>query len=305
MNRRNFTTISDQDLAMGLKYNELLDPLLYFKVLKTKTLFNMSTYPHGLKSFRKLLKKFEQHEFIGMITEDRFSEKLIYPKESLLRESKGNRWKDYFVHDTSLPTIKIHWQIAYIARVMGNFKKCDKYESYINSEGPYYDFHIAMESKTRIFYDLHAFFFDQNSEEKQLKKLFKAHNWGGLYFSILFVNQWDESLQGQLIQRYIRQSERPYVAWCFLHPSHTSWKDIQSSPLITLDKSMTLGEFVTGAAEKMTIELQTALIKEKSEEEVSEEPPAEEQGINALLLLILMAAWAFFLWLMFSLGVFV
>ena len=154
--RPHFTKISDKDLTVGLKYQGILDPLLYFKVLRTKDLLERSSYKHGIKSFRKLLKKFERHGVIGMIAEDQFSEQFIYPKESSIRKILGDEWKKYFVHDESLENIKLHWQVARIAQILGRFKECSDSKSYINSEGHYYDFQIIMDSETRVFYDLYS-----------------------------------------------------------------------------------------------------------------------------------------------------
>ena len=166
--RHNFTNISDLDLKTGERVKDL-SPLLYFRVLKTNELLERSSYPHSLKSFRKLLAKFEKMELIGAKREDPFSPKLIYPKEKLIREYRGNRWKEYFITDESLKRLKFYWQIGKLYRIMGHIGNDSEGKSYINSSGPWFDFHLKLKPRETMYYGLYANTPNGRSEEEVLE----------------------------------------------------------------------------------------------------------------------------------------
>ena len=222
--RHNFTNISDIDLKIGVQVKHL-SPLLYFRVLKTNELFGRSGYSHSLKSFRKLLAKFEKMELVGAKREGAFSPKLLYPKKRLLRWRWGNRWSEYFVTDENLKTLKFYWQIGKLCQIMQSTGKNLEVNSYINSKGPWFDFYLRLKRKEVMCYGLYANLPNGRSEEEFWEQLKNNFVRGCVFNSIILTQTWNKKYQRKLMSRYLKGKRLESVAWCHIKESFTNKED--------------------------------------------------------------------------------
>lgn len=256
--RHNFTKISDQDLEMGYKSKAILSPLLFFKVLRTLEMMKHSPYPHGIKSFRKLLQKLERQEFIGVVSESKFAEQFIYPKEKLLRHYWGERWRQYFVHGEDVDTVKLHWQIAKIYRTFSSQKSYMRSESYINNSGPHFDFCFQRFGVDRVMsYGLYGYFANEENETSYFQNLREKFYEGRICTPIIVTRDWNEELQRELLRHYFGDSHLlKKIAFCHIERSFETKKQLSSTTLMTVDSTFTLEQYIMGEAERIETELE-------------------------------------------------
>ena len=248
--RPNFTNISDLDLELKGKAKKL-DPLFYYKVLKTRELFNRTNKREGIKNFRKWINKLEKMGLVGTIRENRFSEQFIYIKERLLQIDKGENWKHYTVHDESLESIKFHWQIGKMYRVFTQQGSHLRNDSYINTNGRSYDFKFELWGAKAMIYGLFAIFPWGEDEKAKFEDLRERIEESYITIPIFLTRDWDEILQRELSKHYFRSRWPRKVAWCHIKDSDKTKEDFLNAPLITIKESMSLGDFLNGEAERI------------------------------------------------------
>ena len=246
--RHNFTKISDDDLDVGSERLRKLGPLLYFRVLRTQELMRRSGYKHGIKSFHKFLVKLKEQGFIGTISEDKFSQQFVYPKERFIRHYDGDKWKKYALPDESLDTIKLYWQMAQAFQLLAGRKACSEKESYTNNKGPYFDFRFVSDLR----FGMYVYFPPEDDEAHYFKnlrdKIFNAY----LEMPILFTREWDIGLFRGLTEHYFEGKKvMDKLAWCHMDESRMTKVQILSAPLITTRVTTTLDEYVTSEAKNM------------------------------------------------------
>ena len=266
--KHDFTKILDYELLIKSRFKNPLSPLLYFKVLKTKELMRRMNYEHGIKSFRKLLIKYEK---LGLIKRKRESSNscwYIYPAEKLLRERYEEKWKDYFVYDEEIDTLKFHWQTGKIFELLS--KESSEENSYINcSPYPHYDFKFDHYIDRRLIFGLYTCLYEneEKDEETFFKDLSKRHREGGISHPIILTRFWNEKAQKVFIDVFFEYFKNE-IAWCHIEESYETKKDFLNAKLMTLNKKMTLGEYIQGGAEKILEEI--------------ENPPEEEEEDKGL-----------------------
>ena len=282
--RHNFTNISDEDLEIGHGRRRMLGPLLFYRVLRTRELMRRTGYPHGIKSFRKLLAKLKKQELIGTISEDKFSQQYVYPREKLLRRSKGERWEKYSLHDESLETVKFYWKLAKIHQWLTARKENFQSESYINDGGPNFDFSFDMSFENTISFGMYAYFppkGERDHFENIEDRVFK----GWISIPIFFTRSWDKKLQRKLTKEHFQPPRMYEAAWCHLDDRRMTREEILAAPLETLKSSMTLEEFVMGGAHKIEKELGDRYAP-KFEEEKKEDDPLTWKDVQEILVLV-------------------
>ena len=248
--RHNFTKIKGRDLEIGVGFKNYIEPLLYYKVLRTKELKRRTGYKHGIKSYRKFLNKYEKLGLIGTVSEDQFSEQYIYAKERLLRIYKNDLWKSYSVDSETIESIKLHWQVA---KVKQYFTKKDAYfdKTYINEDGPYFEFSISTYDngmQTFAFYTDYRGINEQNYFGNLHKKFKEAYS----DVAIIFTQTFDIELLRELTKYYLSEKSRvELIGWCHMHTGLETKEQIKNAKVITLDDSFTLDEFINGGASKI------------------------------------------------------
>lgn len=244
--RHNFTKLTELDLEIKDKHRKILTSVLFYRVLRTRELFKKSGYFHGIKSFHKLIARFKEKEFIGIVSESHFSEQFIYPKEKLLREYKGKHWRDYSLHDESLSTLKLYWQLSQVYQWIISLEENFESDSYINNEGPNYDFLFDLKEKRRLNFALYAYFPPKGDEAPYFKGLQNKLSKEFIDVPILFTREWDIHLQ-RCLTEYFFAGEKVMraVAWCHLDESFMTRKEILSAPLMTLEGTTTLQKYLT------------------------------------------------------------
>lgn len=246
--RHNFTNISDDDLEVGSKRLKKFGPLLYFRVLQTQELMRRTGYKHGIKSFHKFLVKLNTLGFIEKISEDKFSQQFVYPRERLIRRYDGNKWQKYALPDESLDTIKLYWQMAKAFQWLTSHKSSSEKNSYANNKGPYFDFRFV----SGLRFGMYAYFPPEDDEAQYFKSLSSKISNAFLEMPILFTREWDVELFRELTKHYFAGKEvMDKLAWCHMDASRMTKEEILSAPLITTRVTTTLDEYVTSEAKNL------------------------------------------------------
>ena len=195
--RLNFTKISDVDLMVKSSCQHWLGSLRYYRVLRTRELMEKIDYKKGIKSFRKFLKKCERMELIGRKKEFSNSCYYIYPKEKLLRERKQDRWRDFLVQRKDVDSLKFYWQTGRIYEILSSLKNCTESNSYINSDGSWFDFQFDHFIKRRMIYGIYTCVYDDwdESEEEGFQK-------GRIFSPIILSRFWNEKFQRGMIEHW-------------------------------------------------------------------------------------------------------
>jgi len=246
--RHNFTKFSDDDLEIGSERLKKFGPLLYFRVLRTQELMRRTGYKHGIKSFHKLLVKLNALGFIEKISEDKFSQQFIYPKERLIRRYNRDKWQEYALPDENLDTIKLYWQMAKAFQWLTSHKSCTEKNAYINNKGPYFDFRFV----SGLRFGMYAYFSPEDDEAQYFKSLNGKISNAFLEMPILFTREWDVELFRELSKHYFKEKEvMDKMAWCHMDASRMTQEEILSAPLITTRMTTTLDEYVTSEAKNL------------------------------------------------------
>ncbi len=268
MKRHNFTNISDNELETGHHHLQILGPLLYARVLKTSELQQNSGYKHGIKSFHKCIAKLKNQNFIGTISENKFSEQFIYPKKKIISHYKGEKWQNYSLPDQNLDTIRLYWQIKKLFEYMRETKKCSESQSYINNDGPYFDFRVVLNLKQNSRFGLYAHQSFGDDEAIYFKSFKQRFSKAFLEIPILVTNDWNIELFRELTKHYFENTDvMNKLAWCHMDASRMTIKSILSAPLITTELTTTLGEYISGQNKEVAREAEVN--NPAPEEEVS------------------------------------
>ena len=265
--KHDFTKILDYELLIKSRFKNPLSPLLYFKVLKTKELMRRMNYGFGIKSFRKLLIKYEK---LGLIKRKRESSNscwYIYPAEKLLRERYEEKWREYFVYDEEIDTIRFHWQTAKIYRFLS--EDSTEQNSYINcSPQPHYDFKFDHYVDRRLIFGLYTclYEYEEKDEETFFKDLNIRYREGGISHPIILTRNWNEKAQKIFIEIFFKTEYfKDQIAWCHIEESHETKEDFFNAKLMTLNRQMTLREYIQGGAEKILEEIENPPKEEEEE----------------------------------------
>ena len=240
----NFTKISDEDLIIGYEYCKMLGPLLYNRVLKTKEFMKRSGYKHGIKSFRKLISRFKRQGLIGTISQNRFSEQYIFPKEKLIKFYKGDNWKDFVLQDESLKGVKTYEKLNQVMKAFELSKKFSDGESYINSDQVHFDFRANFHLGCPMSFGVYAFF--EEDEDKLFDRIDKFSKENDFSAAIILTTSDDKKMQTELLEHYFPDNGeiRPKVAWCYIEGDSLSQEEILKAPLSIFELDMNLQEFV-------------------------------------------------------------
>lgn len=243
--RFNFTILDNQTLMMRVQHQEIFNPLLYYRVLRTRELKRLGKYKHDTKSFNKLIQKFREWGLVGTAIDNKFKGQLIFPGEELLKTYKKENWKNYNVHGEDVDIVKLHWHIKNASNAISRLTSHNYTNSYINCRGPYYEFiheldnsQVSLGLRTDVGLEYEQDFFERLKTDAED---------GNYDHPVIFTLDEDDWIQQQLLMHFFPDpNEQVKPVFCLIKDRYKSPESYMNAKVITAHGKLKLKELITG-----------------------------------------------------------
>lgn len=213
MQPKNFTKLSNERLIFR-NHLIVLGHLTFYRVLTTNELFEISKYPHGIKSFRKLLFKFIRLDLIGFQKNESTNVRYLYPTSRAIQYYKKDQFQKYLMKDVELHTLKTYHTLFKLTQNLREIKGYQSEFSYINDSDALIDHGLIW---GRLSKRKTSFFIFFEEDEKEVFQRIKTALKESLTHRVIILSNESDYLMQELITHYLKDIPRK-IQWAHWYP---------------------------------------------------------------------------------------
>lgn len=204
MQPKNFTKLSDEKLIFK-DHLKILGNLTYYRVLTTADLFKVSQYPHGIKSFRKLLLKFIKHDLIGFQKDESTNTRYFYPTVKAILFYKKDQFQKYLMKEIELHRLKSYHILFTFLQRLKQLESYQSEKSYIHDSHGLNDWKLITDRRAQKKTSFFVFF---GEDEIEIFSKIKTALEKSLTHQVIILSNESDYVMQELIKHYLKDYPR-------------------------------------------------------------------------------------------------